>query len=221
VPNDQSQEKIFLTSEGDRYFERNRVERSFPSPNNWMVYGKYLKKGFKVLEIGCSYGSNLKAFSELRPCEGYGIDPSRKAIQFGKKTFPSLHLSVGTAEHLDFPDNFFDFVIFGFCLYLVDRRYLARVVAEADRVLKSKGFLGITDFDSKTPKRRAYKHCSGVRSYKMSYQDLFLAFPHFSLVEKHAFSHASDSFVQDVKERLCSVVLFKDHQSGYFEEKDQ
>jgi adenylyltransferase/sulfurtransferase len=40
-----------------------------------------------------------------------------------------------------------DLVLFGFCLYLVDRKLISRVVAEADRVLKDTGFLGIVDFD--------------------------------------------------------------------------
>lgn len=216
----ESQKKIFLASEGNRYFERNLGKADPFSADRVAIYQKHLRKGFKVLEIGCSFGANLELLSKSQSCTCYGIDPSKKAIQFGKSKYPSFHLSVSTADQLDFPDDFFDFVIFGFCLYLVDRKALSKAISEADRVLKDRGFLGVTDFDAKFPKRRIYKHCTGVTSYKMSYHDLFLAFPHFSLVEKRAFSHNSCDFVQDIKERLCSVVLFKNHESAYSEEKD-
>jgi len=213
-----SQEKVFLKGEGDRYFERNRGEVIRKETLDF--YARFLRPGSEILEIGCSNGANLNYLSQKVQCKCFGVDPSSEAIRSGVGKFQGLDLSVGTAEKLHFPDERFDFVFFGFCLYLVDRHNLAKAVAEADRVLKDKGFLGIMDFDEKIPRKRPYKHCSGINSYKMDYSSLFLAYPHYSLVEKHSFSHASSSFVEDVSKRVSVVMMFKDHASAYFPEAD-
>ena len=45
-----------------------------------------------------------------------------------------------------FPDNFFDMIILGFCLYLCDRNKLFKIASEVDRVLKENSYLVIIDF---------------------------------------------------------------------------
>jgi ubiquinone/menaquinone biosynthesis C-methylase UbiE len=213
-----TQDEIFLKGEGDRYFERNG--RDSVRKDVVDFYSGFLRSEFNVLEIGCSGGVNLDYFFRTVHCKCYGMDPSAAAIKSGKKRFRKLDLSVGAAEKLAFPDEYFDFVLFGFCLYLVDRHNLAKAVAEADRVLKNKGFLGITDFDAKVPKKRVYKHRRGVLSYKMDYGSLFLAYPQYSFVEKHSFSIKARSFVQEASERASAVILFKDHAAAYTAEAD-
>lgn len=213
------QKDIFLNGEGDQYFKRNQAQSIREEPLSF--YARFLKKGFRILEIGCSDGANLEYLARTRQCQCYGIDPSVSAVRSGKKKYRDLTLSVSTADVLKFPNEFFDFVLFGFCLYLVDRQTLSKVIAETDRVLKDKGFLGITDFDAKLPRKRVYRYQKGIFSYKMSYSDLFLAFPHYSFVEKISYSNTSDNFVEDITERVSSVVLFKDYAAGYFPESDE
>lgn len=216
-----SQKSIFLEYEGDGWFNRNRealIKQEISKP--LLFYRNYLQAGFRILEIGCADGYNLNHLQSMVECECYGVDPSKQAIEEGRKQYPSINLLVGTADNLEFADCFFDFILFGFCLYLTDRNLLTKIVAEADRVLKNKGYIGITDFDSKFPKQRTYKHFNGVLSYKMDYASLFLAFPHFSMADKYCFSHAEDHFVKDVKERVCSCVLYKDMDNAYFDEED-
>ncbi len=205
------QKKAFLKGEGDAYYRRNRTTTPLQGlSHGYEIYAKYLTPGSKILEIGCNLGHNLDHFVRTRRCAGYGIEPSRKAVAEGKKRYPSLHLAVGTSDALPFKDGFFDFVLFGFCLYLVDRPLLLRSLAEADRVLKPGGFVGITDFDTKRPVTREYRHRPGVRVYKTEYWKLFEAFPEYTLVEKKSFSHGGDAFAKDVQERVASTVLVKD-----------
>lgn len=210
------QEDIFLFGEGDKYFERNRSALNVNNVGRgYKFYEKYIKVGGRILEIGCSQGHNLQYFHQMKHCECYGIDPSREAIERGRKDFPALNLFVGVSNQLDFESKYFDFVLFGFCLYLVDRAYLFKSIAEADRVLKPGGVMGITDFDVKIPTKRVYKHCEGVFSYKMDYSQILLASPHYSLIDKYSFSHSSDSFTEDSADRLSSVILFKEYVNGY------
>lgn len=55
-----------------------------------------------------------------------------------------------------------DFVILGFCMYVVDRRYLLKTAAEIDRILKRGGFLLIEDFDAPNPVLRPNKHNANI-----------------------------------------------------------
>ena len=210
------QKQVFLDLEGDRYFQRNKEALDAGrGGQDLALYEKYMERGARVLEIGCANGRNLEYFVRSRGIAASGIDPSELAVQQGRTRAPYLELSVGTADALPYPDAHFDFVLFGFCLYLVDRPLLSKVVSEADRVLRDSGYMGITDFDVSTPLRRPYQHCKGLHSYKYDYSRLFLAFPHFSLVEKLAFSHTATRFTPEVQERLSAVLLFKDHAQAY------
>ncbi len=210
------QKSVFLDGEGDQYLRRNIFKLNAGTvAADVRLFARYLKPDAKVLEIGCANGIKLGQLQALVPCKAWGIDPSAEATRTGSEQFPGLHLGVGTADHLDFPDGSFDFVIFGFCLYLIDRPLLTRVVAEADRVLRDRGFLGITDFDAKVPCKRRYAHHAGVWSYKLDYGALFAALPHFVLVEKISYSHEGDRFAFDLQERVASWVLAKDHDNAY------
>lgn len=213
------QKDIFLKSEGNQWFQRNK-NSSNKASKSYEFYKKYIKNGYKVLEIGCSIGNNLDFFQQYYNCEGYGIDPSKDAIEEGKEKFKNLNLMVGTSDKLEFEDEYFDFVIFGFCLYLVDRKLLLKSICEADRVLKNGGYLGITDFDPQYPKRRPYRYVKGLFSYKMNYSNVFLSVPDYVLVDKYSFSHSNDFFSEDLGERVSSVILYKNRENAYLFEED-
>lgn len=221
----QSQKDIFLNGgEGDRYFQRNNskylADAAEDMPRHLRFFNQFIREGDKVLEIGCATGINLQRLRNLTRCEGYGVDPSGDAITKGRAAFPELVLEVGTADELPYSQGDFDFVLFGFCLYVVDRVLLPKVVSEADRVLKNKGFLGITDFDAILPVMRPYRHVPGMFSYKMDYSRLFTAYPHYSLVEKINYSHSSEEFCEIPQERIASSVLFKDHSNAYISQPE-
>ncbi|CAJ0723314.1 MULTISPECIES: class I SAM-dependent methyltransferase [Pseudomonadota] len=215
------QREIFLSGgEGDRYFQRNHTFYSNGRSADTLstaaaLYTKYIGQGDRVLEVGSSSGVNLASICKATGCHGVGIDPSADATAEGLRLFPELEFRVGTADKLDFPDQSLDFILFGFCLYLVDREHITRVVAEADRCLRDGGWIGITDFMPDVPTARAYAHHAGITSYKLDYGRVFTAFPHFQLVESACFNHADDRFTADPQERLCAQVIHKELSGGY------
>jgi ubiquinone/menaquinone biosynthesis C-methylase UbiE len=172
------QKDIFLAGEGDAWHARNRTNIGLRDPVSDAIEGLALEPK-RVLEVGCGTGWRLKRLAHRYRCTVAGIDPSPMALE---DTW-SMDTTTGTADSLPFPDGAFDMVIFGFCLYLVDREDLFKVVAESDRVLHDGGYIIIHDF--KAPMKtfaRAYEHCSGVLSYHMDHPALWLAHPMYHKV---------------------------------------
>jgi SAM-dependent methyltransferase len=220
VSNETFQRDAFSGDEGDRFFSRNKEGLSAASPLKTWVTERIarhlpLDKRARVLEVGCASGGNLAALSSCASADCSGLDPSNDAVQSGKLAYPYLDLRAGSADHLPFGDGSMDVVWFGFCLYLVDRALLQRVVAEADRVLKDGGFIAIHDFDPDVPCVRPYRHRPGVNSYKMDYSALFLCNPAYVLAEKTAFSDGGAAWTSDPQERIALWICKKNLLLGY------
>lgn len=216
------QKSVFIQSEGDQWFARNQTalaEKSALRDSLVARIAQHLPDGgnaaWQVLEIGCGQGDKLDALSRIRTIQACGIDPSARAVAAGTSDFPHLELCVGTADALPYADESQDMVWFGFCLYLVDRSLLQRVVAEADRVLRDGGLLVVVDFDPLAPCKRAYHHKSGLYSYKMDYPSLFLANPAYSLVEKFSTSHTTVDWMHDPQELIALNVCRKNMSLAY------
>jgi ubiquinone/menaquinone biosynthesis C-methylase UbiE len=143
-----------------------------------------------------------------------GIDPSDGAIADGRARFPHIAFARGTADALPFPACSFDFVCFGFCLYLCDRSDLFRIVAEADRVLTDGGHLVIYDFYVRSPYRRVYHHDRRMFSYKMDYTRLFLANPAYRLLTLYAFG-TDGGCARDEDDTVAVGVLRKHLESAF------
>ena len=176
-----AQKNAFLSSEGDKWFDRNAAVLSANTSDPTIDACKHLNiKPLKVLEIGCANGWRLKHYADEFGSDCSGIEPSSRAVETGSGN-PLVNLQVGTADSLPFPDGSFDLVIFGFCLYLVDPKLHFKAVAEADRVLVGGGALIIVDFLPPTPFFNDYGHQAGLRSHKMQFANYFLANPAYSL----------------------------------------
>lgn len=220
MTNETLQRDVFVSEEGNSYFDRNKTSLVSPSPIKNLVTERIAhhlaqQERACVLEVGCSSGANLAALSGLVRVDCFGVDPSGDAVRMGKQTYPGLDLHVGSADSLPFSDGSMDVVWFGFCLYLVDRALLHRVVAEADRVVKDGGLIAIHDFDPVVPCVRPYKHFKGLNSYKMNYSTLFLCDPAYSLVEKMAFTHEDVKWTSDAQERLALWICRRNVRLGY------
>ena len=120
-----------------------------------------------------------------------------------------MSVTQGTAEALPYPDQHFDVVIFGFCLYLCDRSDLFRVASEADRVLRAPGYLLIKDFYAISPTRREYHHRPGVFSHKMDYRRLFDWHPDYVCVHHEIAHHATGEPTDDPDEWVAVSLLRK------------
>jgi ubiquinone/menaquinone biosynthesis C-methylase UbiE len=215
-----SQKDIFIASEGDGYYQRNRARLA--SAENTIAADRVLAdlaaldvRPLRALEIGCSNEWRLEALRRKYGARCFGVDPSSEAVKEGVAQFPAVHLQVGTADELPFATDAFDLVIFGFCLYLVDRPDLFKTVCEGDRVLQDGGYLVIFDFSPPFPYRNRYKHREGVYSYKMDYSRAFLWNSAYSVLSQSTFTHSGNAGVSDPDERLSVVILQKNLRQAY------
>ena len=205
-----NQKQIFIDGEGDKWFERNLGNQYSKQEDEIVNKINELKIQYSsVLEIGCSYGHRLNYLNK-NGVKLYGIDPSKKAIDYGNKSFKNLNLKQGTADQLDFKDNLFDLLIFGFCLYLVDTKDLFKIASEADRVLNSNGHLIILDFEPSKEYFKDYHHKKGVLTHKMDYSKMFTWNNNYILRFKQIFNHDNSiNDIQDEDSRVSINILLK------------
>jgi SAM-dependent methyltransferase len=215
-----TQKQIFLEGEGNAWHQRNReaVNKRSTDPVVEAVAGLGWTPEH-VLEIGCGNGWRLALLRDRYGAACEGLDPSPEAVAEGTRLRPGLGLRVGTADDLSaFAARSFDLVIFGFCLYLVDRFDLFRVVAEADRVLADGGILAIYDFCPPTPYTNPYAHDPRVTSYKMDYARAFLWNPAYAEVRRVLAHHAHQPGLGPLAnpdDRTAVILLRKDLASAY------
>ena len=106
-----------------------------------VLYFQPVARPGRVFDIGCGNGGYL---SILKDCgwDVYGLDFSQKAVDFVKNKRGLINIKQGSAEKLDFPDNFFDLVTMNHLIeHLSDPK---KSLYEAKRVLKKGGILMIT-----------------------------------------------------------------------------
>ena len=218
-----SQGEVFLGGEANEWFSRNHsrigINPARQLLGEWCIPHK--KDIGKILEIGAGNGMPLAFLCNLLDAQGFGIEPSQKAVENWSLIRgdiaggASASLKVGLANKIPFEDKSFDLVIFGFCLYLVDRSLLYRAISEADRVLRDGGFLGIEDFDSPNPYSNKYCHKEGILSYKSDYSKIFTSSGHYHLISKHSYSHAANHFDANFDERVSLSLLYKQENAVY------
>lgn len=209
---------IWTETEGNAWFERNHVRKETELPVSCKLFENVMKHklenaqtGFKILEIGCSFGYNLRYLCEKYHVEGYGIDPSQEAVEYGNnRVQKNVRLMQGTAEALDFESESFDIVIFGFCMYCIDRKHIFKSVSEADRVLKEGGIVAIWDFDTNIPYVRPNVHHENLWTYKYDWTKLFCCNPQYTLIEKRSFSDEGEGFTGNIQERCALNILYKE-----------
>jgi len=207
------QKTIFLKSEGDAFFFRNTKkiqDRNFNYNHPILKILKknlFKKKNKNLLEIGCGEGKILDWISRNMNINCYGIDPSAKAIKVAKKL--KIKAYKRTADKLLFKNEKFDYIIFGFCLYLCDREDLFQIACEANRVLKPGGIIIIYDFFSKKPIVKKYHHYQGLYSYKMDYKKMFEWHPNFSLIHHEVKAYCSKKISNNKKDFLGISALKK------------
>ena len=210
------QKEIFLQSEGNAWFTRNQqtlATRKLPEADPLLneiidIHNRSGVRGLKVLEIGCGDGTRLAWLKDNLNAECYGIEPSSLAVEAASSK--SLNVLQGTADVLPFDRQSFDVVIFGFCLYLCDREDLFRIASEADRVLRSTGWLMILDFFSPTPRANVYHHSPTLRSYKMDYSKLFSWHPDYACMT-HKVRHHIELGYTDVQDEWVAVSILRKH----------
>lgn len=107
---------------------------------------KYHSNPKKVLDVGVASGWFLSEIVRKFPqAKGYGVDVYKEAVDYGKKTYKNLTLSVSDAHTLPFKDKSFDVVIS--CEVLEHVVSPDTVVKEMKRVLTDDGII-VIEIDS-------------------------------------------------------------------------
>lgn len=138
---------------------------SFPGYGGYFYNGKYknpvesickkfeLKKGMKVLDVGCGKGFMLYDFIQtVSGLEVKGVDISDYAIKNSLEEVKE-HLSVASCTNLPFSDQYFDLVI---CIDVLQNLTIAnckKAIQEITRVSKGIEFIMLESFNNKLEKK--------------------------------------------------------------------
>jgi SAM-dependent methyltransferase len=114
-------------------------------------FDKFLNKKItiKVLDIGFGDGRLLKKLSALENCECYGLDISKRNIEFTKKEIHNAKLLYGNITDMKpFDNDSFDVIIAAELLEHLTDYELKAGVGEVNRILKNDGvFILVTPLD--------------------------------------------------------------------------
>jgi len=212
------QKQIFLDSEGDAWFRRNKSgvdKRSMESDPLFDILQRVLPEktqqadasSWKILEIGCSSGNRILNIQSYFGVSVAGVEPSAEAVEEARRL--GLDVKRSTADQLPFENKSFDLVIFGFCLYLCDVDELFKIASEAHRVLKDSAWLLINDFFSQGLVQRDYAHRPGVKSSKMDYSRMFSWHPAYEVYHHQLLGHVGQEFIDDPQEWMAITLLRK------------
>jgi ubiquinone/menaquinone biosynthesis C-methylase UbiE len=165
--------KIIKKNEGDNYFLRNnkfylkKNQKKYFDEVNFILKKKNIGS---LLEIGCATGihiHNLKKKFKLKKC--YGLDLSKKAIEYGKKNYKNIELFNCSSLELESIKITFDVIICGFFLYLLDREEIFNQFNLISNKLNNNGFLIIEDFDPLFKHSNLNIHNKEITCYKANY----------------------------------------------------
>jgi len=173
------QDNVFLDSEGDRWFARNRgALQAFDAGADLplRLLSLYDLRPERVLEIGAANGFRLAEIQRRTGARAVAVEPSAQAINDGRNEFPSIQFIRGTAHSIPLEDVF-DLVIVNFVFHWIDRSSLLRSVAETDRLVRDGGWLMIGDFYPANRMRVRYHHLEDKKifTFKQNYAETFLA----------------------------------------------
>ena len=117
----------------------------------------------KILDVGCGTGGVLRDFIKygVKPENLYGVDLLEDRIEQAKYLSPNINFSVGNAENLPYPNDYFDIVMqFTMFTSIFDDSMKRNIAKEMLRVLKSDGIILWYDFiynNQKNPDVRGVK----------------------------------------------------------------
>ena len=192
-----SQKNIFLKSEANNFFLRNKIRLGnvdYKTDKLTAEVEKIINPKIKIniLEIGCCDAGMINYLDiNYKNVKCYGVDPSDLSLKSRKNN--RLVLKRATADNLPFRKNQFDILIFNFCLYLCDTKYLINIIKEADRVLKKNSYLLIYDFYYNGIKYIKYKHKKNIYSRKMDFSKIFTWHPNYNLKKIKKFMHMGNN----------------------------
>ena len=141
--------KEILREVFDRAAEGYGHIRYFPIFGQWLVDMARIPAGAHILDVACGRGAVLWPAAEKTGPGGrvVGVDLSEGMVrevnaEIHKRGLKHAEAHAMDAEHLDFPDGTFDYVLCGFSLQFFP--HLAQALLEFRRVLKPGGRVVVT-----------------------------------------------------------------------------
>ena len=109
-----------------------------------------LKRGNRVLDIGCAKGYLVKDLADACPgLEAYGLDISQYALEHAHADV-GARLLRGTADALPFPDRSFDAVVCINVIHNLDRKHCRAAIAEIERLAPGKSYIQVDAYRDET-----------------------------------------------------------------------
>ncbi len=109
-----------------------------------------IKKQDRVLDVCCGTGEQAILFSK-KSDHVYGIDLDSRMIEYALKKNSRVNFGVAYAEHIPFPNNYFDVVSITLALHEKDENLRNLVLLEIKRVVKEQGKIIIADYNYPMP----------------------------------------------------------------------
>lgn len=128
--------KSYYEAHADEYF---RATYSTHLPQLWEKLSTSLRRGDRILDLGCGSGRDLRYFAQ-RVFRVIGIDYSPRLVELAR-AYSKQPVVVGDFSSLPFEDNSFDAVWSIGSLLHVPRSSISSVLSEVRRVLKDDALL--------------------------------------------------------------------------------
>lgn len=204
-----SQENIFIKSESDSWFSRNKdlIVADKRTDHVLKLMEMYQLKPKKVLEVGASNGFRLDQIAQITGATCIGVEPSAKAVADGNKRYKEITMKRGTASEIPLKEKF-DLVIVNLVLHWVSREKLLLAISEIDRCVKDGGYLIVGDFDPDFPTKTKYHHLpkEEIYTYKLDYAGLFSASALYREVGTLTYHHDTHQYNPDTSANDRGVV---------------
>ncbi len=141
--------KDYKVDYNDYIFSPGNTSRYNLAESSTVIYSRILplietlSSDAKFVDVGCGGAAMLRFINRYYPkISLYGVDISITAIEHAKKFSNNINLQVAPANHLPYPDNFFDALAVSEVLEHVPD--IPEVLSEIYRVLKPQGKIYVT-----------------------------------------------------------------------------
>jgi len=204
-------ESIWLQSEGDNWFSRNKERLGKHSDIPLLLLQPYSIRPETVIEIGASNGYRLAKIHEQYNSSVTAVEPSSKAVEDGKEKYPFITFVRNTCEDADVQGKF-DLVIVNFVLHWIGRDSLFKCVQKVDEVLKDDGHLILGDFGTEHFFKRKYHHLkdAGLYTWKAPYWEQFTKSGRYLEIAKLRFNHDTREITSSINnDNMGTAVLLK------------
>jgi arsenite methyltransferase len=108
-----------------------------------------LPSGARVLDVGCGPAASIEHLRVKHRFNAIGLDPSQLLLRSGRRRDPSLRLIQSPGEYLPIAGDQFSAVLTECSLSVMQNS--ARALAEFWRVLRSNGYLILSDIYARNP----------------------------------------------------------------------